>query len=107
MNRKTLIQFTHLGKQIACFIRLFAGANYYLNCNSVCSPRCFIHLFRKSSELQQEGYLLKRFRWVDCLGRFEAFIDRVRDPQWSTADNRLGSWNDSAAERCLPLESSL
>ena len=60
MNRKTLIQFTHLGKQVACFIRLFAGANYDLNCNSVCSPRCVIHLFRKSSELQQEGYLLKK-----------------------------------------------
>ena len=37
MNRKTLIQFAHLGKQIACFIliRLFARANYDLNCNSV------------------------------------------------------------------------
>ena len=28
MDRKTLIQFAHPGKQIACFIRLFAGANY-------------------------------------------------------------------------------
>ena len=28
MNRKTLIQFAHLGEQIACFIRPFAGANY-------------------------------------------------------------------------------
>ena len=43
MIKKTLIQFAHFGKQIdrlACFIRLFAGANYDLNCNSVCSPRC-------------------------------------------------------------------
>ena len=61
MNRKTLIQFAHLGKQIACFIliRLFAKANYDLNCDSVCSPRCSIHLLRKSGKLQQEGYLLK------------------------------------------------
>ena len=62
MIRKTLIQFAHFGKQIdrlACFIRLFAGANYDLNCNSVCSPRCSTTLLRKSSELQQEGYLLK------------------------------------------------
>ena len=27
--------------------------------NPVCAPRCSIHLLRKSSELQQEGYLLK------------------------------------------------
>ena len=59
MNRKTLIQFAHLGKQVACFICLFAGANYDLNSDSVCSPRCSIHLVRKSSEPQQEGYLLK------------------------------------------------
>ena len=61
MNRKTIIQFAHLGKQMACFIlsRLFAKANYDLNCDSVCSPRCSIHLLRKSSKLQQEGYLLK------------------------------------------------
>ena len=59
MNRKTLIQSAHLGKQIAFFIRLFVGANYDLDCNSVCSPSCFVHLFRKSSELQQEGYLPK------------------------------------------------
>ena len=59
-EQKTLIQFALHGKQIACFIRLFAGANYDLNCNLVCSPRCFIHLYRKSSELQQEGYLLKK-----------------------------------------------
>ena len=81
MNRKTLIQFVHLGKQIACFIRLFVGANYDLNCNAVCSPRCFIHLFRESSQLQQEGYLLKKIPLSRLLGRFEAFIDRVRDPQ--------------------------
>ena len=31
MNRKTLIKFAHLGKQTACFILLFAGANYDLN----------------------------------------------------------------------------
>ena len=33
MNRKTLIQFAHLGKQIAFFIliRLFARKNYDLN----------------------------------------------------------------------------
>ena len=50
MNRKTLIQFAHLGKQIACFIliRLFSRTNYDLNCNSVCSSRSFI-----------QGYLLK------------------------------------------------
>ena len=43
MNRKTLIQFAHLGKQIACFIliRVLAKANYDLNCNSVCSSRPF------------------------------------------------------------------
>ena len=60
MNRKTLIQFAHLGKLIACYIRLFAGANYDLNCNSVCSPPCstFTSL-EKSSELQQQDYLLK------------------------------------------------
>ena len=51
MNRKTLIQFAHLAKQMACFIHLFAGANYDLNCNSVCLLRCFIHLARISSEL--------------------------------------------------------
>ena len=60
MNRKTLIQFAHLGKQTACFILLFAGrimtSIYY---NPVCAPHCSIHLLRKSSELQQEGYLLK------------------------------------------------
>ena len=33
MSRKTLIQLAHLGKQIFCFIRLFAGANQDLNCN--------------------------------------------------------------------------
>ena len=54
MNWKTLIQSAHLGKQIACFIRLVAGEND-LNC----SPRCYIHLIRKSSKLQQERYLLK------------------------------------------------
>ena len=55
MNRKTLIQFAHHSEQIACFVRLFAGENYDLNCNSVCSPRCSIHLITKSSELQSEG----------------------------------------------------
>jgi len=60
MNGKTLIQFAHLSEQIACFVRLFAGENYDLNCNSVCLPRCPIHLVRKSSELQSEGYLLKK-----------------------------------------------
>ena len=34
-EQKTLIQFALLCKQIACFIRLYAGANYDLNCNSV------------------------------------------------------------------------
>ena len=61
MKRKTLIQFADLGKQVACFIRLFAGANYDdndVNCNSL-FPLCFVHLLRKSSELQQECYLLK------------------------------------------------
>ena len=57
MNRKTLIQLAHLAKQIACFICLFAGADYDLNCNSVCSPRCFIHLIRISSELPATGRL--------------------------------------------------
>ena len=59
MDKKTLIQFAHLGEQIAFFIRLFAGANYDHNCNSVCSPSCSICFLRKSSELQQEDYLLK------------------------------------------------
>ena len=59
MKSKTLIQSAHLGKQIVFFIRLFVGANYDLDCNSICSPSCFVHLFRKSSELQQEGYLPK------------------------------------------------
>ena len=62
MNRKTLIQSAHLGKQIAFFIRLFVGANYDLVTLIVIqffSPRCFVHLFRKSCELQQEGYLPK------------------------------------------------
>ena len=61
MNRKTLIQFAHLGEQIGCFILicLFARANYDLNCNSVYLSCCSIHLIRKSSKLQQEGYLLK------------------------------------------------
>ena len=49
----------HLGKQIAFFICLFAGPNYDLNCDSVCSHFCSIHLVKKSSELQQEGKLLK------------------------------------------------
>ena len=40
MNTKTLIQVAHLGEQIACFILPFAGANYDLNRNPVCSPRC-------------------------------------------------------------------
>ena len=31
MNRKTLIQFANLGKQIAYFICLFAGASYDFN----------------------------------------------------------------------------
>ena len=57
MNRKTLIQFAHLGEQIACFIRPCAGANYDLNRNSVCSPPCSIHLVRKSSEVQQKGFI--------------------------------------------------
>ena len=57
MNRKTLIQFAHLGEQVACFICPFVGGNYDLNRNSVCSPRCSIHLVRKSSELQQEGFI--------------------------------------------------
>ena len=38
--------------------RCLPWANYDVNYNSVCSPRCFIHLVRKSSELQ-EDYLLK------------------------------------------------
>ena len=59
-EQKTLIQFALHGKQIAYFIRLFAGANYDLNCNSVCSPRFFSFTpLRESSELQQEGYLQK------------------------------------------------
>ena len=58
-SKKTSIQFAYLGTQIVCFLCLFAEANYDLNSNSVCSPRCSIHLVRKSSELQQEGYLLK------------------------------------------------
>ena len=49
----------HLGKQIAFLICLFAGPNYDLNCDSVCSHLCSIHLVKKSSELQQEGKLLK------------------------------------------------
>ena len=46
MKRKTLIQFAELGKQVAFFIRLFAGANYEdndVNCNSL-----FASLFRSS-----------------------------------------------------------
>ena len=117
MNRKTLIQFAHLAKQIACFIRLFAGANYDLNCNSVCSPHCFIHLVRISSELPT-GRLPAKNDSVELIvwgvlklivSSLQDFIDCVRDPQWSTADNWLGSWNDSAVkmkEHCLPLESS-
>ena len=50
---------TLVSKSITCFIRLFAGASYDLNCYSVWSPRCCSHLLRKSSELQQEDYLLK------------------------------------------------
>ena len=56
-EQKTLIQFAHHGEQFAYFIRLVSGAIYDLSCNSVCSPRCSIHLLRKSSDLQ--GYLLK------------------------------------------------
>ena len=91
MNRKTLIQFTHLGEQIACFILscLFARASYELNCNSVCMSRCSIHLIRKISKLQQR----QRFCWVDCLGRLETNCLLVtRFHYW------LGSWNDSAAK---------
>ena len=46
MNRKTLIQFAHPGKKIACFVSLFARANYDLNSISVCSPCCSIHLVK-------------------------------------------------------------
>ena len=60
MNRKTLIQFAHLSERIACFVHLFAGENYDLNCNSVCSPCCSIHVGIKSSELQSQGYLIKK-----------------------------------------------
>ena len=57
MNEKTSIQFAHIGKQIAyVWFCLFAMKN----CNSVnCMPHCSIHLYRKISELQQQGYLLK------------------------------------------------
>ena len=51
--QKTLIQFARHGK-LKQFSRLFHSprcqANYDLSCNSVCSPRCSIHLTRKSSE---------------------------------------------------------
>ena len=51
--QKTLIQFARHGK-LKQFSRLLHSprcqANYDLSCNSVCSPRCSIHLTRKSSE---------------------------------------------------------
>ena len=48
----------------------------------------------------------------EIISSWQEFIDCVREPQRSlTADNWLGSWNDSAAkhmkEHCRPLESSL
>ena len=53
VNSKTLIQFARHGK-LKQFSRLFHSprcqANYDLSCNSVCSPRCSIHLTRKSNE---------------------------------------------------------
>ena len=73
--QKTLIQFARHGK-LKQFSRLLHSprcqANYDLSCNSVCSPRCSIHLTRKSSETTI-GRLSakKRFCWVDCLGRCE------------------------------------
>ena len=53
MNKKTLIQFAHLGKKFAYYILLVAGESYDLNCNTVYSPCCSVHLVRKSSELKR------------------------------------------------------
>ena len=112
MKRKTSIQFAYLGKQIVCFLCLFAGANYDLNSNSVCWPRFSIHLVRKSSDLQQEGYLLKMILQliVSSCEIVSSIVFVIHyNPQLITG--QLGSWKESAAkhmkEHCLPLESSL
>ena len=67
MNRKTLIQLAHLGKQIVCFIRLFAGAQIKTSVviQFVRLVASFTSL-EKSSELQQEVYPLKMIL-LSCL----------------------------------------
>ena len=90
MKRKTSIQFAYLGKQIVCFLCLFAGANYDLNSNSVCWPRCSIHLVRKSSELipsTTARLSAKNDSATNCLLVRNCLIDCVRDPLQSTANN--------------------
>ena len=92
---------------------LFAGKN----CNSVnCSPRCSIHLYRKISELEQQGYLLKTNYSAELIvqgtmklifSSWQDFIDCVRDPQWSIADHWLGSWNNSQLWKCENIVSPL
>ena len=122
MNRKTLIQFAHLGEQIACFILicLFAGANYDLNCNSVCLSHCSIDLIRKSSKLQQEGYLLKTILlscWLfRALGNYLSPRDKIssivfvinNDPQlitgWAHGTTVLRI--ESSLKRSLPSQNT-
>ena len=108
----------HLGKQIAFFICLFAGPNYDLNCDSVCSPLCSIHLIKKSSELRQEGKLLKPIllSWlIRALWSLLSPRDKIpsvvfmHEPQlitgWAPGTTVLrNTWTE---EHCLSLESSL
>ena len=87
MNRKTLIQFAHLGEQIACFIRPFAGANY---ASIVILFVRLVALFTSLGKVvnyNRKVLSAKRIRWVDCLGRFETNCLLV------TRFRRLCSWS--------------
>ena len=108
----------HLGKQIAFFICLFAGPNYDLNCDSVCSPLCSIHLIKKSSELQQEGKLLKPIllSWlIRALWSLLSPRDKIPSIVFMHEQQLITGWapgttvlrNTWTEEHCLSLESSL
>ena len=59
MTRKTSIQFAYLGKQIARFLCILLGQIMTSIVIQFVRLRRSFHLVRKSSTLQQEGYLLK------------------------------------------------
>ena len=80
--QKTLIQFARHGK-LKQFSRLFHSprcqANYDLSCNSVCSPRCSIHLNRKSSET--------------TIGRLSAKNSSAELIVWGALKRIVSSWH--------------